>query len=75
MDFGSQRDVLVNNYWPRVGDPEVPDLGSALTATCVCKSKVDSTPVAFLQKQTYQRNLFRSLYELRGIAKAQQSIG
>ena len=24
-EFGSQESVLLNNYWPRVGDPEVKD--------------------------------------------------
>ena len=32
-DFGTQEDVLANNYWPRVGDPEVADLGSARSAS------------------------------------------
>ena len=30
--FGTLVKVLINNYWPRVGDPEVTDLGSARTA-------------------------------------------
>ena len=30
--FGTLVKVLINNYWPRVGDPEVTDLGTARTA-------------------------------------------
>ena len=43
-DFGTLIKVLINNYWPRVADPEVTDLGSARTAMTSRKINARTIP-------------------------------
>ena len=57
--FGTLVKVLINNYWPRVGDPEVTDLGSARTA--MTSRKINARTI-WKKSFTFRNSMFGNHY-------------